>query len=91
MISLATIGAAFDLGFSETIGEKVTEANQKGKILGGVCHGPLGFLKARGLDGEPLVKGRRVTGVTDKQVKDLRITHTPVSYTHLTLPTTPYV
>ncbi|MEC8119928.1 MAG: type 1 glutamine amidotransferase domain-containing protein [Actinomycetota bacterium] len=70
-------GAAFDLGFSETIGEKVTEANQKGKILGGVCHGPLGFLKARGLDGEPLVKGRRVTGVTDKQVKDLRITHTP--------------
>ena len=70
-------GAAFDLGFSETIGEKVTEANQKGKILGGVCHGPLGFLKARGLDGEPLVKGRRVTGVTDKQIKDLRITHTP--------------
>ena len=70
-------GAAFDLGFSETVGEKVTEANQKGKILGGVCHGPLGFLKARGFNGEPLVKGRRVTGVTDKQVRDLRITHTP--------------
>jgi arylsulfatase A-like enzyme/putative intracellular protease/amidase len=70
-------GAAFDLGFSETVGEKVTEANQKGKVLGGVCHGPLGFLKARGLDGEPLVKGRRVTGVTDKQVRDLRITDTP--------------
>jgi len=70
-------GAAFDLGFSETVGEKVTEANQKRKVLGGVCHGPLGFLKAKGLDGEPLVKGRRVTGVTDKQVRDLRITDTP--------------
>jgi len=70
-------GAAFDLGFSEAVGEKVTEANQKGKILGGVCHGPLGFLKAKGLTGEPLVKGRRVTGVTDKQVRDLRITSTP--------------
>ncbi|MBA4810797.1 MAG: DJ-1/PfpI family protein, partial [Acidimicrobiales bacterium] len=70
-------GAAFDLGFSEAVGEKVTEANQKGKILGGVCHGPLGFLKAKGLNGDPLVKGRRVTGVTDKQVRDLRITATP--------------
>ncbi|MEG3585911.1 MAG: DJ-1/PfpI family protein, partial [Actinomycetota bacterium] len=70
-------GAAFDLGFSEAVGQKVTEANRLGKILGGVCHGPLGFIKAKGLTGEPLVKGRRVTGVTDKQVRDLRITSTP--------------
>ena len=70
-------GAAFDLGFSETIGEKVTEANTKGKILGGVCHGPLGFLKALGVDGKPLVQGRRVTAVTDKQVRELRIDTTP--------------
>jgi putative intracellular protease/amidase len=70
-------GAAFDLGFSETIGEKVTEANAKGKILGGVCHGPLGFLKALGVDGKPLVQGRRVTAVTDKQVRELRIDTTP--------------
>ncbi len=70
-------GAAFDLGFSESIGEKVTEANRKGKVLGGVCHGPLGFLKAKNENGEPLVKGRRITAVTDKQVRDLRITSTP--------------
>ena len=70
-------GAAFDLGFSDAIGDKVTEANAKGKILGGVCHGPLGFLKAKSVTGEPLVKGRRITAVTDKQVRDLRITSTP--------------
>ena len=70
-------GAAFDLGFSDAIGEKVTEANAKNLVLGGVCHGPLGFLKAKNTDGEPLVKGRRITAVTDKQVKELGIETTP--------------
>ena len=70
-------GAAFDLGFSDIIGEKVTEANAKNLVLGGVCHGPLGFLKAKNADGEPLVKGRRITAVTDKQVKELGIETTP--------------
>ena len=70
-------GAAFDLGFSDMIGEKVTEANAKNLVLGGVCHGPLGFLKAKNADGEPLVKGRRITAVTDKQVKELGIETTP--------------
>ena len=70
-------GAAFDLGFSEELGRKITEANQRGKVIGGVCHGPLGLLKAKAADGSPLVAGRRVTGVTDKQVRELRITATP--------------
>ena len=70
-------GAAFDLGFSDMIGEKVTEANAKNLVLGGVCHGPLGFLKAKNADGEPLVKGRRITAVTDKQVRELGIETTP--------------
>ena len=70
-------GAAFDLGFSEIIGQKVTEANNKGKILGGVCHGLLGFIQALGTDGCPLIQGRRVTGVTDKQIEELGIENTP--------------
>ncbi len=70
-------GAAFDFGFSEELGRKITEANQRGSVIGGVCHGPLGLLKAKAADGSPLVAGRRVTGVTDKQVRELRITATP--------------
>ncbi|MCH1514070.1 MAG: sulfatase-like hydrolase/transferase, partial [Acidimicrobiales bacterium] len=42
-------GASFDLGFSDIVGQKVTEANAKGTILSGVCHGPLGFLRASNL------------------------------------------
>ena len=70
-------GAAFDLGFSDAIGEKVTQANAAGKVIGGVCHGPLGLLRATGTDGRPLVEGRRVSAVTDKQVRELGIETTP--------------
>ena len=59
------------------LGSKVTEANAHGKIIGGVCHGPLGLIRAKGLDGEPLVKGRKISAVTDKQVKELGIESTP--------------
>lgn len=70
-------GAAFDLGFSEPLATKITEANAAGLIIGGVCHGPLGLINATGADGRPLVEGRRVTGVSNRQVRDLRITNTP--------------
>ncbi len=71
-------GAAFDLGTSEVLGDRVTQANAAGKVIGGICHGPLGLLRARGTDGEPLVKGRRVTAVTDRQVKQLGVEITPL-------------
>ncbi len=70
-------GAAFDLGTSDVVGKQVTAAAAAGAVLGGVCHGPLGLLKGRSADGEPLVKGRRVTAVTDKQVHELGISSTP--------------
>jgi putative intracellular protease/amidase len=70
-------GAAFDLGFSKPLGAKITEANTAGLIIGGVCHGPLGLVNATTTDGKPLVEGRHVTGVSNRQVRDLRITNTP--------------
>ena len=70
-------GAAFDFGFSEPLADQITEANSLGKVIGGICHGPLGLRNARGLDGEPLVKGRKISAVTDKQVKELGIGSTP--------------
>jgi len=71
-------GAAFDLAQSEELGHKITEANDLERIIGGVCHGPLGLLGAEGSDGRPLVEGRRVTAVTDKQVRELGIEATPL-------------
>ena len=70
-------GAAFDFGFSEVLGDKMTEANADGLVMGGVCHGPLGLLNAKAADGSPLVAGRKISAVTNKQVKELGIQSTP--------------
>lgn len=71
-------GASYDLGYSEVLGDKITEANAEGILMGSVCHGALGFLKAQDIDGTPLVEGRQITGVSDKQVEELGITATPM-------------
>jgi putative intracellular protease/amidase len=70
-------GAAFDLGQSEELGAQVSLAHAAGRVLGGICHGPLGLLRARRPDGELLVKGRRLTAVTDRQIHQLGVEITP--------------
>ncbi len=70
-------GAAYDLGTSAVLGSKIGEAYSRKVILGSVCHGALGFLQAKDEKGNPLVKGRKMTAVTDKQVKELGIEITP--------------
>jgi putative intracellular protease/amidase len=70
-------GAAYDLGFSQELGDKISEAYEEDVLLGSVCHGALGFLMATKADGSPLVEGMTMTGVTDKQVEELRIDITP--------------
>ena len=72
-------GASYDLGTSEILGNKITDANANGILLGSVCHGVLGFLMAKdAATGRPLVEGKKMTGVTDKQVNELDISITPM-------------
>lgn len=72
-------GASYDLGTSEVLGNKITAAHANGILLGSVCHGVLGFLMAKDTaTGRPLVEGKQMTGVTDKQVEELGISITPM-------------
>jgi putative intracellular protease/amidase len=71
-------GAAYDLGQSAILGQKITEAYASGVILGAICHGVLGFLQANDTEGNPLCENRTMTGVTDKQVEELGIEITPL-------------
>ena len=71
-------GAGYDLGYSEILGTKISQAYYADKIIGAVCHGPLGLLKAKDKNGNLLIAGRNMTGVTDKQVKELGIEMTPL-------------
>ncbi len=72
-------GAAYDMGFSEVLGRKLGEAyyGDKRTVFGSVCHGALGLIRARNRDGELLISGRRVTGVSDRQIRQLGIDFTP--------------
>lgn len=72
-------GAAYDLGYSDVLGQKVSAAYYaETPILGSVCHGALGFTRAKDRDGRRLIAGRKMTGVSDKQVHELGIEVTPL-------------
>lgn len=71
-------GAAYDLGFSDALGEKISEAYLSSDVIfGAICHGVLGFIRAKDKNGELLISGRLMTGVTDKQIQELGISFTP--------------
>ena len=70
-------GAAYDLAQSDILSTKISEAYASRIVLGAVCHGPLGFVGARKPDGSSLVEGVKITGVTNKQLKQLMVGETP--------------
>lgn len=70
-------GAAYDMA-SEVVAEKVTDAYYNSDVLfGSVCHGALAFTEAKDKNGDYLVKGRTMTGVTQKQLEQFGIEYTP--------------
>ena len=73
-------GAAYDLGQSELLGKKISQAYYSSlvPVIGGVCHGVLGLIQAQDTEGNLLIAGRKMTGVTDKQIKELGIDLTPL-------------
>ena len=73
-------GAAYDLAQSEALAEQINNAyyTDKQAIIGSVCHGVLGLVNAKDQQGNLLIAGRKMTGVTDKQIKELGIEITPL-------------
>ena len=73
-------GAAYDLGYSEVLAKKLGDAyyGAKEPLMGSECHGALGFINVKDLNGNKLIASRAMTGVTDKQVKELGIELTPL-------------
>lgn len=73
-------GAAYDLAQSPELAIKVSESyyGDKNAVIGGVCHGVLGLVNAQDQGGELLIAARRMTGVTNKQIKELGVDITPL-------------
>jgi len=71
-------GAAYDLGYSQVLGDKISQAYYAQRpVIGSVCHGALGLINAKDRDGNLLISGRRISGVTNKQIEELGIGLTP--------------
>ena len=62
-------GTAWDFPRSEDLRLLVERMDRKGGVVAGVCHGVLGLTAARRADGQPLVAGRKVTGVSNEEEK----------------------
>lgn len=69
-------GTMWDLPENAALGALLSEAWQKGAILGAVCHGPAGLLSATLPDGQPLVAGRRLAGFTNSEEEAVGLTGT---------------
>ena len=72
-------GAAYDMGQSDTLAKKVSHAYYNSNVIfGSVCHGALAFVNAKDSTGQSLIKGRTMTGVTQKQLDEINIEFTPL-------------
>ncbi|MFD4988650.1 type 1 glutamine amidotransferase domain-containing protein [Streptomyces sp. NPDC058374] len=55
-------GTMFDFPGSKALGDLVARFHDSGRVVSAVCHGPCGLLDVTLGSGEPLVRGRDVTG-----------------------------
>ena len=58
-------GPMMDLVNDQKLQRLLAAFDRDGKMVAAVCHGPAALLNVRNAAGEPLVKGRKVTGFTN--------------------------
>jgi putative intracellular protease/amidase len=64
----------FDLANDERCQEIVRRVFENGGVIGGVCHGPAGFVNVRLSNGNYLVSGRKVTGFSNDEEAEVKLT-----------------
>eukprot|EP00887_Chlorella_sp_A99_P004857 scaffold4.g4857.t1 len=65
-------GVMWDLPGNEALRRLLEEMWAAGKVVSAVCHGPAGLVDARDAGGEPLVKGRAVTGFSNAEEEEVK-------------------
>lgn len=68
-------GPLYDLAESDECARLIEEFYNVGKVVGAVCHGPAALRKARNMDGEPLVKGKRITAFSNSEEQAVGLEH----------------
>ncbi|CAG5129762.1 unnamed protein product [Candidula unifasciata] len=60
-------GPMFDLATDAEIARITAEVYEKGGVVAAVCHGPAGLVPVKLSNGDPLVKGKKVTSFTNAE------------------------
>lgn len=60
-------GPLWDLAEDADCRALIEKAEQSGKVVSAVCHAPAVFRHVRSANGDPLVKGRKVTGFSNSE------------------------
>jgi len=68
-------GPMWDLAEDPLSIKLLERAAATGKPIGAVCHAPGVFRHVKGPDGQPLVKGKRVTGFTNTEEEAVQLTN----------------
>lgn len=67
-------GPLWDLAESETSAQLIESFYNSNKPLSFVCHAPAALKHVKNTDGEPLVKGKKVTGFTNTEEELVKLT-----------------
>lgn len=67
-------GPLWDLAEDKRSVALIEQFDRAGKPVAAVCHAPAVFRHARGADGQPLVKGKEVTGFTNSEEEAVQLT-----------------
>lgn len=67
-------GPLWDLANDKTSIELIETFNRQEKPIAFVCHAPAALKEVKGTDGEPLVKGKKVTGFTNSEEEAVKLT-----------------
>lgn len=67
-------GPLWDLAESETSAQLIESFYHSNKSVSFVCHAPAALKKVKNADGEPLVKGKKVTGFTNSEEALVQLT-----------------
>ncbi|HLO75492.1 MAG TPA: type 1 glutamine amidotransferase domain-containing protein [Magnetospirillum sp.] len=69
-------GTMWDLPGSKALAALLGKAWASGKVVAAVCHGPAGLVGVKDAEGNPLVRGRRLTSFTDSEEQAVGLTAT---------------
>ena len=67
-------GPLWDLAESEVSSQLIEDFYTSGKPVSFVCHAPAALKNVKNADGEPLVKGKKVTGFTNTEEELVKLT-----------------